>query len=170
MLQNKAMASDRLDRTTDGNATDVWTGQKKHYACTSLSFSETEVQTAAEQVCEEPTKKIADAMDMNIVPRQDDLLRVSKEDISQRKDEQELWGPTQLAPNIRHIDDQSLLGSDKIDEVMERHARYRIRFCKDSTEFLARDDYHSCFNTYEVDDNYVKYCEEISKKIKVSTM
>lgn len=40
----------------------------------------------------------------------------------------------------------------------------------DSTEFLARDDYHSCFNTYEVDEDYVKYCEELPKKIKVSTM
>jgi hypothetical protein len=36
----------------------------------------------------------------------------------------------------------------------------------DSTEFLARDDYHSCFNTYEVDEDYVKYCEELPKKIK----
>ncbi|MCH1923200.1 hypothetical protein L9G15_27700, partial [Shewanella sp. A3A] len=36
----------------------------------------------------------------------------------------------QLSPNSRRIDKWSLLSHDEMIEVKERHARYRIRFCK----------------------------------------
>ncbi|BAD87225.1 unknown protein [Oryza sativa Japonica Group] len=242
------LPSDPPGSDDDGNGTNMWTGQKDKlaldpcvsgdtnenaHACTSL--------TAVHQVLEESTNNTVHAMDMGVVTRQDDPLKASEEDINQHKDEQELWGPNvqtsqddyfdyvkQLSPNSRRIDKWSLLSHDEMIEVKERHARYRIRFCKmlnkefedtmkdpaeysrgellkenyflryerdetlgwyfhpvhtwlaglndyqklvlvnhdDSTEFLARDDYHSCFNTYEVDEDYVKYCEELPKKIK----
>uniref|UniRef100_A0A0D9VAL8 Uncharacterized protein n=1 Tax=Leersia perrieri TaxID=77586 RepID=A0A0D9VAL8_9ORYZ len=252
------LPSDPPDSDDGRNETSAWTGQKKHKlaldpcvsgdtnqdadACTS-SFSDTQAKTAAQQVLEVTNKNIADAMRRTIFPGKEYLLKASSgEETSQRIDEQYIhFGPDiqfsnedfddyvrQLAPNSHHIDKFSRVSDGKFDEIMERHARYRIGFYKmfnkesgdklkdpaeysrgelldenyfhryewdeslgwyfhpdhigraglndyqklvlinhDSTEFLARDDYHSCFNTYEVDDDYVKYCGEISKKIKV---
>uniref|UniRef100_A0A0D9UYZ9 Uncharacterized protein n=1 Tax=Leersia perrieri TaxID=77586 RepID=A0A0D9UYZ9_9ORYZ len=154
------LPSDPPDSDDGGNETSAWTGQKKHKlaldpcvsgdtnqdadACTS-SFSDTQAKTAVQQVLEVTNKNIADAMRRTIFPGKEYLLKASSgEETSQRIDEQDIhFGPDiqfsnedfddfvrQLAPNSRHIDKFSRVSDDKFDEIMERHARYRIGFYK----------------------------------------
>lgn len=49
---------------------------------------------------------------------------------------------------------------------------FLLPFCvQDNYDYYDTTDvYHSFFNTYEIDCEYFKYCEELSKKIKVCIM
>ncbi|XP_037410200.1 uncharacterized protein LOC119272967 [Triticum dicoccoides] len=57
------------------------------------------------------------------------------------------------------------IDSEQQREVYERLALYRIRASK-GTRYLDWEKYCSWFTTYETDEEYLKYFEEISKKIK----
>uniref|UniRef100_A0A0D9VAL2 Uncharacterized protein n=1 Tax=Leersia perrieri TaxID=77586 RepID=A0A0D9VAL2_9ORYZ len=102
----------------------------------------------------------------------------------------------QLIANGIDVDNMSKLTYAEMDRINERFARYRLGFykmfiadpeenlrLKDPTDYSpyelgkegyfkryekdgSLDVYHSYFNAYEIDCDYVKYCEELSEKIK----